>query len=117
RHRYGEVHLLRALPGGVPRGCNRRRAEFRIRHRNARGTVLRQGTPAGERRSLGTRDRQEYRARRAVQVTAMKMISHFHRRHGRVCPGHPRLSVRKAVKTWMPGTGPGMTTESAEIVR
>lgn len=30
------------------------------------------------------------------------------RRHGRACPGHPRLSVR-GTKTWMPGTRPGMT--------
>src|SRR5580704_6370747 len=28
-------------------------------------------------------------------------------RHGRACPGHPRL--RFASKTWMPGTRPGMT--------
>ena len=28
-------------------------------------------------------------------------------RHGRACPGHPRLSARP--KTWMPGTRPGMT--------
>ena len=28
-------------------------------------------------------------------------------RHGRACPGHPRL--RKESKTWMPGTRPGMT--------
>jgi hypothetical protein len=24
-------------------------------------------------------------------------------------PGHPRLSCLSVVKTWMPGTGPGMT--------
>src|SRR5689334_18371503 len=29
------------------------------------------------------------------------------RRHGRACPGHPRLSI--GAKTWMPGTRPGMT--------
>src|SRR5882672_4624239 len=28
----------------------------------------------------------------------------------RLCPGHPRLSCCKTVKTWMPGTRPGMTT-------
>jgi hypothetical protein len=28
-------------------------------------------------------------------------------------PGHPRLSCFSAVKTWMPGTGPGMTNETA----
>ena len=29
-------------------------------------------------------------------------------RHGRACPGHPRLRF-EAVKTWMPGIKPGMT--------
>src|SRR6059058_2427649 len=29
-------------------------------------------------------------------------------RHGRPCPGHPRL-CRDRRKTWMPGTRPGMT--------
>src|SRR6266849_5528522 len=27
----------------------------------------------------------------------------------RLCPGHPRLSCCNDVKTWMPGTSPGMT--------
>src|SRR5439155_26911213 len=31
-------------------------------------------------------------------------------RHGRACPGHPRFSYCYAVRTWMPGTSPGMTT-------
>src|SRR5689334_9990460 len=31
----------------------------------------------------------------------------LHARHGRACPGHPRLAARS--KTWMPGTRPGMT--------
>jgi hypothetical protein len=31
-------------------------------------------------------------------------------RHGRACPGHPRLSIRCCNKTWMPGTSPGMTS-------
>jgi hypothetical protein len=29
-------------------------------------------------------------------------------------PGHPRLSSLSAVKTWMPGTGPGMTKEGMD---
>src|SRR5216684_7000650 len=33
-------------------------------------------------------------------------------RHGRACPGHPRLDRRK--KTWMPGTRPGMTINFSE---
>jgi hypothetical protein len=31
-------------------------------------------------------------------------------RHGRACPGHPRLSCLTEAKTWMPGTRPGMTS-------
>src|SRR5882672_4998623 len=31
-------------------------------------------------------------------------------RHGRACPGHPRLPSER--KTWMPGTRPGMTAAS-----
>jgi len=27
----------------------------------------------------------------------------------RLCPGHPRLSCGDTVRTWMPGTSPGMT--------
>jgi hypothetical protein len=30
-------------------------------------------------------------------------------RHGRACPGHPRLEFLSAVKSWMPGIKPGMT--------
>ena len=59
RHRHGEVYLLRLLPGGLPGGRHRRRAEFRIRDGNARGTLLRQGPAAGERRPLGVRDRRQ----------------------------------------------------------
>ena len=31
-------------------------------------------------------------------------------RHGRARPGHPRHWSRRSVKTWMPGTSPGMTS-------
>jgi hypothetical protein len=30
-------------------------------------------------------------------------------RHGRACPGHPRIWRVQESKTWMPGTSPGMT--------
>src|SRR6266852_9010408 len=30
-------------------------------------------------------------------------------RHGRACPGHPRLYCRRAVKAWMPGTSSAKT--------
>ncbi len=39
RHRHGEVHLLRLLPGGLPGRRHRRGPELRIRHRNARGAA------------------------------------------------------------------------------
>jgi hypothetical protein len=32
--------------------------------------------------------------------------------HGRACPGHPRLKLQR--KTWMPGTGPGMTMKNCQ---
>ena len=35
RHRHGEMHLLRSLPGGMPGGRDRRGTEFRIRDRDA----------------------------------------------------------------------------------
>ena len=35
RHRHGQVHLLRPLPGGLPGGCYRRRPEHRVRRRDA----------------------------------------------------------------------------------
>src|SRR5258707_12237581 len=36
-------------------------------------------------------------------------------RHGRACPGHPRLPCCDTVKTWMPGTRPGMTSFANSI--
>ena len=57
RHRHGQMHLLRPVPGGLPGGRHRRGPEFRVRGRNARGALLRQGAAAGERRPLGARDR------------------------------------------------------------
>src|SRR5215472_11865701 len=38
-------------------------------------------------------------------------------RHGRACPGHPRLWSCSAFKTWMPATSAGMTSrESCMLV-
>src|SRR5947209_5576853 len=36
-------------------------------------------------------------------------------RHARACPGHPRLSGIAAIKTWMAGTSPAMTTERVKF--
>jgi hypothetical protein len=75
RYRHGQMHLLRAVPGSLPGRCHRRGAEFRIRDGDARGALLRQGTPARERRPLGARDRQEPRARRAVPLRQGRQAS------------------------------------------
>jgi hypothetical protein len=38
------------------------------------------------------------------------MLVQFSDRHGRACPGHPRLKIFEGLlKTWMPGIKPGMT--------
>ena len=66
RHRHGEVHLLRLLPGSLPGRRHRRGAEFRVRDRDARGALLRQGQAARQRRPLGARDRAQHRSGRAV---------------------------------------------------
>ena len=34
----------------------------------------------------------------------------------RACPGHPRLYLRESLKTWMPGTRPGMTGRSGHVL-
>src|SRR5262245_9770368 len=36
-------------------------------------------------------------------------------RHGRACPGHPRLNGHSGLKTWMPGARPGMTSLLASL--
>src|SRR5882672_4399797 len=36
-------------------------------------------------------------------------VAVFSLRHGRACPGHPRLFCYGILRTWMPGTRPGMT--------
>ena len=41
-----------------------------------------------------------------VRISLRDGASH---RHGRACPGHPRLCFRPTNKTWMPGTRLGMT--------
>src|SRR5215469_13355400 len=55
------MHLLRIVPGGMSSRCDRRRSELRVFNGNSRRAVLRQGTPARERRPLGTRNRTQSR--------------------------------------------------------
>src|SRR5437660_416793 len=45
----------------------------------------------------------------ARPLTMRSESLHTNLRHGRACPGHPRLYFDAAPKTWMPGTSPGMT--------
>src|SRR6185312_8899170 len=79
---------------------------------------LRQTLPSSARRKpgsrataralvLGSRFRAGLSGERNAVANLLPMTL-FHR-HGRACPGHPRLSW-VCSKTWMPGTGPGMTT-------
>src|SRR3979411_2295998 len=79
------MHLLRPLPGGLPRRRHRLGTEFRVRDRDPRGALLRQGTPARERRPLGARDRQEHVARRAVSVKSMILPALFFYLFSGVC--------------------------------
>src|SRR5215469_10954952 len=64
------MHLLRAVPGSLPGGRHRGRTEFRILDRDARGTLLQQGTTAGEWRPLGAGDRPQSGAGRALSLRA-----------------------------------------------
>src|SRR3979411_530929 len=79
------MHLLRPLPGGLPRRRHRLGTEFRVRDRDPRGALLRQGTPARERRPLGARGRQEHIARRAVSVRSMVLPALFFYLFAGVC--------------------------------
>ena len=56
--------------GSLPGRCHRRRPEPRIRDRNARGTALRQGQIARQRRQLGTGDRRQPCRRCTVPISA-----------------------------------------------
>src|ERR1700736_3067968 len=79
------MHLLRAVPGGLPGRRNRRRPEFRVRRRDPRGALLRQGTAARQRRPLGARNRQEHVARRALSVKSMILPALFFYLFAGVC--------------------------------
>ena len=48
--------------------------------------------------------------RGAVCQSGDLISSRTQNRHGRACPGHPRISLPRK-KTWMPGMKPGMTVE------
>src|ERR1700724_4474487 len=69
------MHLLRPLPGGLPGRRHRLGTELRVRDRDTRGALLRQGTPARERRPLGAGDREEHLARRALPMNRVSRAS------------------------------------------
>ncbi|RJF77791.1 hypothetical protein D4Q52_02470 [Rhodopseudomonas palustris] len=50
-------------------------------------------------------------SKRGPEFTAILQSARFSKklRHGRACPGHPRLLCISVSKAWMPGTRPGMT--------
>jgi hypothetical protein len=85
----GHPRLLFARP--LRRGCHRKSGllDFRI---NDLGASRVNPTCA---------DKRGHDGREAVRFI----------RHGRACPGHPRLRICTAFKTWMPATGAGMTAE------
>ena len=56
--------------GSLPGRCDRRGAEPRIRDRNARGTALRQGQTARQRRQVGAGDRRQPCRRCALPISA-----------------------------------------------
>ena len=68
RHRHDQVHLLRLLPGSVPGGRHRGRAQLRVRHGDARGAAVQQGEAAAEWRQVGGGDRGQHQGRPHVQV-------------------------------------------------
>ena len=49
--------------------CHRPGTKRRVRDRDTRGALLRQGALARERRPLGARDREEHLARRPLSVS------------------------------------------------
>ena len=60
--------------------------------------------PRSRRNSIATREVWPVSCQRAAGTTGARSCI---RRHGRACPGHPRLCCQ-AVKTWMPATSAGM---------
>jgi len=66
---------------------------------------------AGRPASAATAVGQIVEAPRAAQGVSRRSARLIIVRHGRACPGHPRLLAE--VKTWMPGIKPGMTGEES----
>ncbi len=102
------------LPGQLA-GPYRRRRHLRLQEDAAARTQHRQR----DRRALGSEregmaprqqpDRHADRIAVSYQPSAISSQPKIPKplRHGRACPGHPRVPL----KTWMPGTRPGMTNE------
>src|SRR5690606_8851864 len=67
------MHLLRFLPGSLSGGCHRRRAELRIRNRNARGALFLEREASQQWRSLGAGNRRQPRRRCALPLRGKRM--------------------------------------------
>src|ERR1700744_6145213 len=71
------MHLLRAVPGSLPGGRHRGRAQFRVFDRNARRTLLRQEPSSGEWRPLGTGDRPQSGTGCTLQMMLQAIAFYF----------------------------------------
>src|SRR5438067_8918610 len=92
------MHLLRLLPGGMPGRRDRRGAKFRVRHRDSRGAVLRQGQTARQRRPLGGRDREG-----AVTGSALPMSGVFRYRKAWIpTKARTHFSAVSGAAGWVP---------------
>ncbi|XP_058382219.1 NADH dehydrogenase [ubiquinone] iron-sulfur protein 8, mitochondrial isoform X3 [Diceros bicornis minor] len=69
RHRHDQVHLLRLLPGGLPRGRHRRGPQLRVLHGDTRGAAVQQGEAAQQRGQVGGRDHRQHPGRLPLPVT------------------------------------------------
>src|SRR5207237_2450843 len=84
------------------------RKRDRRRHPRRAGRAERQSDRLGAERGGACRDRPDYeRVMLLLPRPRPPLVRLF--RHGRARPGHPRLPLLEAPKTWMPGTRPGMT--------
>src|SRR5215467_3616718 len=53
---------------------------------------------------------------RGLHLYQLSVESTHSPRHGRACPGHPRLWSCSVLKTWMPATSAGMTSRESCVL-
>src|SRR6266851_662397 len=79
----------------------------------ARHRARRRGVPSARQGRLPAGE--DELKRRVFLFSAIRPVMVGQKREARLrarCPGHPRLVCGTSVKTWMPGTSPGMTTQN-----